>query len=148
MTCLSWQGPDRWHVLVPCTSEMPGFWFCEFLILFPSYPVSLLDYYCVSPQVSDFMSLCPKGKICLKIALWFTLALVPVIWLHHALPSQSVKWVGHNPPTCFGGTWKRHLSPVMLMLLKDVKPISESLTPQSRKWSNQSSQMAQDTQIG
>lgn len=148
MTCLFRQGPDRWCVLVPSTSEMPGFWFCEFMNICPYYPVSLLDYYCMNTQASDSMSLCPKRKIGLKITLWVTLALVPVIWLHHALPSQPIKWAGHNPPTCFGGTWKQHLSPGMLVLPEDVKPISENLTPGSRKWANQSSQMAQDTQIG
>lgn len=59
---------------------------------------------------------------------------------------KPIKWVEHSPPTCLHGTWMQYLSPVMLVLPEDVKTISENLTPQSRKWANQSPELAWDTQ--
>lgn len=39
--------------------------------------------------------------------------------------SASIKWVGRHPPTWFCATWKRHLSPAMLVPRGDGRPISE-----------------------
>lgn len=99
------------------------------MILSTYYPVSLPDYYCMNPQVSASMGLCPKRLVVSSEDNPVTHPGTCTCHLtspHLAFPAYKMR--GAQPTQLFWWHMETVSSSEMFVLTEDVKPITDSLT--------------------